>query len=443
MLSARSVTSLLRATAVSLTVLATAAPWAPVLAQDAQQQQQQQQEPGLSEAVAATVNDEIISTYDLVQRMRLLIVTTGVQPTQDSLPSLQREALRSLIDERLQMQELRRVEKAQKIDLVATDAEVTDEINDIAKGNNTTAEALLGSLAEHGVDPETFKQQIRANISWQRWIAGRYGSRLRVGEDQIKAVQERQQEAAGKPQYQVSEVCIDAQRVGGMDVAENGANQLITQLQQGAPFPAVARQFSACATAANGGDLGWVSPGEMPAEVDQALETMRPGQLSRPIAVRDTVYIVLLRDKRAGSASTLISLKQVAVALPQDAPADQVEAARVKLEGIRPSLHGCDNLEGIAGNIDGVLAGDLGEADMKDLAPAFKDAVANLQPGQISAPIRTAAGLHLVAVCGRRQSGAQLPTHDQIEARLFNTQLAQISKRYLRDLRNSATIETR
>jgi peptidyl-prolyl cis-trans isomerase SurA len=438
MISARSVTSLFRAAAVFLSALTIAVPW-PVLAQDAAQQEPS----GLSESVAATVNDDIISTYDLVQRMRLLIVTTGVQPTQDSLPSLQREAMRSLIDERLQMQELRRVEKAQKIEIIATDAEVLDEIGDIAKSNNTTAEALLGSLAEHGVDPSTFKAQIRANISWQRWIAGRYGSRLRIGEDQIKAVAQRLADASGKPQYQVSEVFIDAARVGGAEVAESGANQLVQQLQQGAPFAAVARQFSSAATAANGGDAGWVSPGELPPEVDQALENMRPGQLSRPIPVRDGFYIVLLRDKRAGSTSTLVSLKQVAVALPSDATPEQVEAARVTLETLRPKLTGCQNLESIAGQTEGLLAGDLGEAEVKDLAPGFKDAVEGLQPGQISAPIRTAAGLHLVALCGKRQQGGQMPTHDQIEARLYNQQLSQISKRYLRDLRNSATIETR
>src|SRR5450432_1505425 len=61
----------------------------------------------MSESVAAIVNDDIISTYDLAQRMRLLIATTGVQPTQDTLPQFQQEALLSLVDERLQMQELK------------------------------------------------------------------------------------------------------------------------------------------------------------------------------------------------------------------------------------------------------------------------------------------------------------------------------------------------
>jgi len=398
---------------------------------------------GMSESVAAIVNDDIISTYDLMQRMRLLMVTSGIQPTQENLPQLQREALRSLVDEHLQMQELRDVEKEQKIEIVATPEDIDNEIADIAKGNDMTGPQLVASLAAQGVGAETLRSQLRSEVSWQRWIQGRYGSRLRIGADQVKATRERLELAAAKPQYQIAEILIDATRVGGMDQAMQGAGQLVEQLQKGAPFAAVARQFSASPTAAAGGDAGWISTGEMPPEVDAVLEQIRPGQLSRPIQVKDGVYIIYLREKRTGAAATLISLKQAAVALPADAGADQLEAARVKLEALRPRVTGCDNIETVAAGVDGVLAGDLGEAEIQDLAPAFREAAESLQPGQLSAPIRTPAGLHLVAVCGKRQSGAAIPTAQQIENRLFGQQLSMISKRYLRDLRNSATIETR
>ncbi|MDI1365963.1 MAG: peptidylprolyl isomerase [bacterium] len=399
----------------------------------------------LSESVAAMVNDDIVSSYDLTQRMRLLMISSGVQPTQENLPQLEQEALRSLIDERVQLQELHRVEKAQKIKIISTEQEVDEQINDIARGNNAnmTGKQLLAQLASQGVGAETFRAQIRIDSSWQNWISGRYGSRLRVGEDQIKAFERRMAESASKPQYQVSEVFLDAARVGGMETAVSGATQLVTQMQQGAPFPAVARQFSSSATAANGGDAGWISPGEMPAEVDAALEELRPGQLSRPIPVKDGVYIIYLRDKRAGAKTALVDLKQVAYPLAADATLKQVETANATLVALKPQLTSCETLQATAEKVDGLVAGDLGEAEITDLAPAFQAAAAALEVGQVSDPIRTDAGLHLIAVCGKRQSGGAAPTHDQIENRLRGQQLALISKRYLRDLRNSATIETR
>jgi peptidyl-prolyl cis-trans isomerase SurA len=397
----------------------------------------------LAESVAAVVNDDIISTYDVMQRMRLLMATSGMQPTEENLPQIEQEAVRSLIEERLQMQELRRVEREQKITIISTDPEVDEQIADIAQGNKMTADQLKKQLTGQGIGLDTWRAQIRAESSWQSWIQGRYGSRLRIGEDQIKAYQRRLAESAAKPQYQISEVFLDAARVGGMQVAENGAAQLIGQMQQGAPFPAVARQFSASATAANGGDVGWVNQGEMPAEVDAALEQLRPGQLSRPIPVKDGVYIIYLRDKRAGSKTAIVDLKQVASPLAADATQAQVDAAAKVLNDLKPKITSCATLEATAGKVDGLVAGDLGEAEITDLAPAFQEAAGKLEVGQISDPIRTDAGLHLIAVCGKRQGGANAPTHDQIENRLRGQQLALIAKRYLRDLRNQATIETR
>lgn len=397
----------------------------------------------LSESVAAVVNDEIVSSYDLMQRMRLLMATSGMQATQENLPQIEQEALRSLIDEHLQMQELKRVEKQQKITIISTDKEVDEQIGDIAQGNKMSADQLKQQLVSQGIGLDTWRAQLRADSSWQNWIQGRYGSRLRIGEDQIKAYQRRLADAAAKPQYEVSEVFLDSARVGGMEVAANGAAQLINQMQQGAPFAAVARQFSGSASAANGGDVGWVSPGEMPPEVDAALEELRPGQLSRPIPVKDGVFIVYLRDKRAGSKTAIVDLKQVAAPLAADATEAQVAAATKLLTDLKPKINNCQTLEGAAAKVDGLVAGDLGEAEVTDLAPAFQEAANKLDVGQVSDPIRTDAGMHLIAVCGKRQGGANAPSHDQIENRLRGQQLALISKRYLRDLRNQATIETR
>jgi peptidyl-prolyl cis-trans isomerase SurA len=398
----------------------------------------------VAEGVAVTVNDEIITSYDVVQRMRLLVVTAGIQPTEENLPEIQREAARSLVDERLEMQELRRQEKAQKFNLIASDAEVNEELAEIARSNNTSADQLLAQLAAQGVGAETFREQLRAEISWRGWIRGRYGSRVAVGEDQIKAYQKRLEAEAGKTQYLISEVVIDPVRAGGEAAAMQGANQLIQQIQKGAPIAAVARQFSNSPTAAAGGDAGWVSPGELPPEVERVVATLRPSQLSPPISTKDGVYIIYLRDRRAGSTANVVNMRQVAVAAPKSAPQAEIEAARTKLEQLRPSLAGgCDSLEQKAQNVKGVVVGDLGEAETKDLAPAFRGAAESLAVGQVSEPIRTDAGWHLLVMCSRGAAGGQQMTREQIENRLFGQELAMISKRQLRDLRNAATIDAR
>jgi len=448
MKSARSMTGLamaaLSALSLGLAPMASAQDAGPVAAQPAAPVAPEAPLPTVSESVAAIVNDDIVSTYDLVQRMRLLAITSGIQPNESNLPQLQREALRGLIEERLQIQELRRVEQENKIEIIASDPEVDEAVADMARGaNNMTPEQLMGQLAAAGIGPETLRAQLRAEISWQGYINGRYRSRLRIGRDQVKATLDRLELAATKPQYQISEVYIDAARVGGMQVAYQGAQSLIDQMRQGAPFPAVARQFSSSPTAANGGDAGWVGQGDMPAEVEAVLDQLPPGQLSPPIATQDGVYIIFLRDKRAGSNVTMVTLKQAAIPLAEDASAEQVQAAAAELEALRPKVTGCADLEAKAAEDPGILAGDLGEAEISGLAEGFQQAISTTRDGQLSQAIRTPMGLHLIMVCGRRTSGAQLPTPEQVESRLISIQLSNISKRILRDLRLTATIETR
>jgi peptidyl-prolyl cis-trans isomerase SurA len=400
-------------------------------------------EPVLREGVAAVVNNDIISTYDVRQRILLLIVSSGVRPTEESLPQLEREALRDLVDESLQLQEIQRIESTRDATIQPTDEEIDEEISGLARQNNLTGQQLLASLASAGVDPQTLRRQIRAESAWRRYVGGAFGSSVTVSDDQVNAQMQRLAAAANKPQYLVAEILIDSQRAGGPEQAVEGARQLIAQISQGAPFQAVARQFSAASTAAAGGDAGWVGVGELPQPVEQALEQLRPGQLSEPIPVSGGVYVVMLRDKRAGSDATLVDLKQAAVRLPPEPTEAEIAAARATLEQLKPRLNSCANFEQTANGVSGVVAGSLGETDLNDLSETFKTAISGLQANQVSAPVRSEAGLHLVAVCGRRAAGAAAPTRSDIHDRLVEQELSMISRRELRDLRNSANIENK
>ncbi|MBX7247540.1 MAG: peptidylprolyl isomerase [Caulobacteraceae bacterium] len=394
-----------------------------------------QSERPLGEGVAAVVNDEIITSYDLRQRMTLIIATSGVRVTEQNLPQIQQQALRSLVDERLQMQELKRYQ------VNIPDSQVDEEIAGIAQSNNSTAEALYAVLDRAGVSHETLRAQIRAQLGWRILVGEKFRNRARIGEDQIDAALARMEAAATKPQYLIGEVYLDAAQVGGMDEAMNGANQLVEQLVRGAPFQAVARQFSNAASASNGGDGGWVMADDVEPEVLVALQNMDPGQLSRPIPTRDGVWIVYLREKREGGGAEMITLKQVAVRVPADAPQTDVDAAAAQLTALAPKIN-CESI-GREAEAAHLLSSELGEQEVTALAPEFQSAVAGLDAGQVSQPVRTRVGVHLLAVCAKRTAAAGVPTRDQIGSRLFGQQLTMLAKRYLRDLRNSATIEYR
>ncbi|WP_296814638.1 peptidylprolyl isomerase [Brevundimonas sp.] len=390
----------------------------------------------LGEGVLLTVNDQLITSYDLRQRMLLVIFNSQLQPTEENLPAIQQQALRALIDQRLQTQELARFE------VEVSDEVVNAEIESLAQERGATGPALLAAMEQFGIRPETFREQLRNDIGWGMLVSGRYRDRARVGADQVNAVLERIEENASRPQWLIGEIYIDAATVGGMEIAMNGARQLTQQIIAGAPFQAVARQFSSAPSAASGGDGGWVVAGEPPAAVQTVLEQMNPGQLSNPIAVDGGVYIILLRDERAGSVSTLANLRQAAIRLDASATAEQVAAATATLSGLRDGLT-CDNILQRAQGTPGVIGTDLGEANVSDLAPQFQEIARTGAVGSVSQPIRTPLGLHLVALCGRRSASDDIPSREDIERELGSQQLNMLARRYIRDLRNAATIEQR
>ena len=400
--------------------------------------------PHLSESVAALVNDDPISSYDLRQRMRLLVATTGVQPTEDNIPQIEREALRGLVDERLEMQEVKAIEAKQKdLHLEPDDQELDENMAAIAKQSGVSREQMLTTLKSDGVDPSTLRNQIKAQMSWNHYITARFRDAVVIGDNQVDSAVAQADAASLKPQYELSEIFLDASHVGGQQAAEDGAHQLILQMQNGAPFGAVARQFSALPTAANGGDAGWVVDSELKPELRDSVEQMHPGDLSKPISTSDGVYIVLLRQKKAGSSDKVVELKQIAVSLPVDASAAETAAAETKLTKLRRRLTGCDSMDAVAGKAPDVLEADLGETAVNQLRPAFRDKVEKLKIGEISTPVRTDVGLHLIAVCARHAAGVEGVTRTDVTDRLRGEQLSMFARRYLRDLRSSAEIETR
>lgn len=390
----------------------------------------------IADGVVATVNDQIITGFDLRQRMLLIIAMSEVEPTPEDLPQIERQALESLIDERLQAQEIARYP-----DLKVTDEEVAEEIEAMAAELRTTGEAYLNLLGQVGIQPQTIREQVRVSIGWRRLYGGRFGSRSRVSRAQVDQAMRQVEEAATKRQYLIGEIFLEAaQTQGGMQGAVNGAQQLIRQMIQGAPFQNVAQQFSDAPSAVRGGDAGWVVEGTLHPALQQAMDNLDVGQLSNPIVVDGGVYIIYMRDKRQGTATQLVSLRQVMIELPETASDDAVLAAGRRLDALQPELT-CDNMLARATSEAGLLGTDLGESDLQSVIPQFQEAVADAPQGTIVGPVRTPLGVHLVGVCGRRVGSAALPSRAEVEGRLQRAQLSMLERRYMRDLRADALIE--
>ncbi len=407
------------------TVLAVATLSTPVIAQDSGNPVTEATEKAqLISGVAAIVNDEVISISDVHQRARLLLITLGVPANEENLKQALPRALEELIDERLQLQ------KAAEYDLNVSEKDIEASILNLAKQNNTTLEGLYGSLRTVGVNPDTLKDQTRAEIAWRRIMSGLYSSRIRISKNQIDGMLQRLKTSASETRYQLSEIFLYAPTDADKQQVLNGANVIVQQLRQGARFQLAARQYSNSPTSAVGGDLGWVSPNELAPEVKSVIEGLTPPTLTEPIIVDDGVYIYAVRAKQDAFKGTKdVALSQLMA----------TEATKDKLNFSASDAPQCTALEDYAATNSLVYA-NLGRVAESALTPEIQAAIKDVEVGGSTDVIDTPAGPAKLFVCDKGEVGLDLPSRQQIEDRLYSQQITMLSERDLRNLKREATI---
>ncbi|HEY2445133.1 MAG TPA: peptidylprolyl isomerase [Rhizomicrobium sp.] len=405
------------------------------------------------DGVAAIVNDSVISDYDLRQRMALFIATSGMRPSEDALKQIRGQVLAELETERMELLE------AQKANVSVSAADVDKAIDDIVKGNHLSMDQLKSVLSQGGVDMATLRAQISVQIAWSKLVQDQLGDRVHITPEDVSAELERIKQGANKPRYLVSEIfkSVDSPE---QDVRVfKDMTDLDNQIQLGAPFSAVARQFSQNPTAAQGGDLGWVEDGQIPNEIASRLKDMVVGDVSPPIRASGGYFIVQLRDKQAPagtkipvaaqqSATPLGTLPLVRVLLPiGPKPAKDLAQRAMEAAGVvRSHIRDCQHAHDVVSKVPAAVYQNLGTMRLSDLSANMQAEIAKTPAGETTEPFASPAGVELIVRCDKpvlKETAIIIPTRDQVEQQLYEQQMTVLARRYLRDLRREADVESR
>lgn len=405
------------------------------------------------DGVAAIVNDSVISDYDLKQRIALFIATSGVRPSTDSLNTIRDQVLKELETEQMELLE------AKKDNISVSASDVDRAIDDIVKSNHLSQDQLKSVLAQGGVDMATLRAQISVQIAWSKLVQDQLGDRVHVSPADVDSELAKIKAGANKPRYLVGEIfqAVDSPEQDAKILKD--MTDLDNQIQLGAPFATVARQFSQNPTAAQGGDLGWVQEGQIPAELLNQIKTMNVGDVSQPIRAAGGYYIVVLRDKQAPVGTKIAqapeqpttpagTLPLVRVLLPIGSKPDKALSDRALQVAavIRTRIRDCEHARDVVSKMQGAMFMNLGTMKLTDLSAELQSAIAKTQPGGITDPLVSAAGVELIVRCDKavpKESVMVIPTKDQLEEQLYEQQMTILARRYLRDLRREADVETR
>src|SRR5437763_12724621 len=224
--------------------------------------------------IAAVVNDEAISVADLTSRLKMVMLSSNLADSPETRQRVAAQVLRTIVDEKLQMQE------AKRQNVTATDEEINKALAQIEKQNNMQSGQLDQVLKSHGIERSALVAQLTASIVWTKLLRRLVSQTNVVSDEEIDYALKRAKETANEPQSRVAEIFLAVDNPQQEDDVRRLAERLTEQMRQGARFSAVAQQFSQSATAAVGGDIGWVRPEQLSPELGKAVDQMRPGDLA-------------------------------------------------------------------------------------------------------------------------------------------------------------------
>lgn len=407
-------------------VVAAIAAAGPVAAQDVQR-------------IAAVVNEEVISVFDVQQRMRLLIASSGLPDTPETQRRIGPQVLRSLIDEALQKQE------AERLNIRVTDTDMAEAITRVEQSNNIPPGAFEPFLQRQGIPPQSALDQIRTNIAWQKLLSRIVVPTIEIGEDKIDDVVKRIEDNRGVTEFRVGEILLPVDNPADAGDIRNLAERLVQQIRDGADFRAVAQQFSKSATAAIGGDVGWILPGELDPAIDTVITQLKVGEVSDPLNVPDGIMIVRLSEQRTNSppdeGERIVQLRQLLLLVEDGAPESAVNEQLEKAREIAASVNGCPAFAAAAEEAGTPQPDNPAQFRLNDLNAQLRAIASTIEVGKASEPLRQPSGIQVLMVCERQDNSG--PDRDEIRQTLVRERIDMLSRRYLRDLRRAAFVDLR
>lgn len=406
------------------------------------------------DSIAATVNDESISDYEVRQRLALYLATSGItqQLTEAQKKRIRGQILENLEDEKIQLQE------AVKKKITVSPVEVDKRINAMMAENHFTIQQLRNTLTQAGASEEALRAQITASIAWMKSVQDEYADQVNITPAMVDAEMARNAEGANKAHFHVLEIFLPVDNPEHDAKVKKDAEDIINQLHQGAPFSVVARQFSQHPTAATGGDIGWVFDGQLAPELNTAVSKLAVGQVSDPIRSTGGYYVLALRERQepmgtkieaapthTGPEGTLPLARLLFPVGPKPAKAELDQIMNIGHQ-IVEHYQACAQLQEVSKKIPGTVFMDLGQAKLAELSPQIQAAMKDTGPGDAAAPFQDEAGIEIIGRCDKRpevKTAYVLPTRQQVEDELYQNQISTLARRYLRDLKRGANIQVR
>ncbi len=400
----------------------------------------------LVERIVAVVNKDVITASELAERVAF--AERQLRRQNIALPEravLERQMLERLILDKAQLQ------MAADTGLRVDDLQLDRAVQRIAESNNATLAEFRRRLESDGVVFEKFRAEVRQQILQTRLREREVDDRVQVNESEIDIYLEVNQAAASAVEYNAAHILVRIPEQASPERIEEArarAEKARAEALAGGDFARLAASTSDAGDVLQGGALGWRAPSRLPELFADALKTMQPGDVSGVLRSPAGFHLLKLLERRgAGLAAPVTQTRARHILVKTSEVVSEADALR-RLAGLRERIAGGAEFAELArlNSEDGTAArgGELGWVHPGDTVPEFERAMNALKPGELSEPVRTPFGFHLIQVLERRT--ADVSTERQrLQARLAlrERKAEEAYQEWLRQLRDRTYVEMR
>ncbi|ELY3541918.1 peptidylprolyl isomerase SurA [Cronobacter turicensis] len=403
--------------------------------------------PQVVDKVAAVVNNGVVLESDvdgLMQSVKLNANQAGQQLPDDS--TLRHQILERLIMDQIMLQ------MGQKMGVKISDDQLDQAIANIAKQNNMTLDQMRSRLAYDGLNYNTYRAQIRKEMIISEVRNNEVRRRVTILPQEVETLAEQvgnQNDAS--TELNLSHILIplpENPTADQVSEAEAQARSIIDQARNGGDFGKLAITYSADQQALKGGQMGWGRIQELPSVFAQALSTAKKGDVIGPIRSGVGFHIIKVNDLRGQSQTVSVTEVHARHILLKPSPIMTDQQARQKLEEIAADIksgkttfaQGAREFSQDPGSAN--QGGDLGWAAADIYDPAFRDALMNLSKGQMSTPVHSSFGWHLIELLDTRKSDrTDAAQKDRAYRMLFNRKFSEEAATWMQEQRASAYVK--
>ena len=413
----------------------------------AQAQPSARNEGQLIDRIVAIVNQEAVPYSELQTRVALI---TRQLNERNQLPppadQLERQVLEQLIMDRLRSQ------SANDLGVKPSESEIDRAVADIAGREGVSLQTMRDQIQAQGLSFSGYRQQIASEITNLRLRDREAREKVTVSEAEVDAYLTRRG-AIGTPEFEVghillkldpdaSEATVKARMAEATTIAERA--------RETTNFGDLARAVSEAPDAGAGGDLGWRPADRLPQIFADAVTPLNAGDVTGPLRSPAGLHVIKLLGKRQSGAAATADFGQTHVRhiLLRAQNETELNEANRRLLEFRRRIDGGESFEDLARqfSIDGsaTKGGDLGWIYPGETVPEFERAMSSLKNNQLSDPVQTAFGLHLIQVLERR-AGDNSPERVRALARqaVREQKADEAFDQWLREQRDRAYVEYR